>query len=314
MDILALWMLLGIVGIALLLLMSRIRRLNRMLIEIVQPAVVAKKSRLRKQLFSQAKACGAPKNCASEIISAVPKRLLNARAFRDSLTGLWRYEFGLPYEISDDLLWGTYMWPPVKDLYSALRCAYSRLSSPERTQFLERLADQNEHLSAFAEMIPADKIDSEVPLSFEVPGMGVGNRTVDWVIGPLGNRTILLDVKRRTTDLIQQMERLGDGGVAPEPNHDPALLFRSVEDKFIRADPNVCLQGGWIVTDIKQQEDELERAFCALDESKVHFVVIGDWRPDIYTLVRRHQDAQYLLDLFHAERSTRFTYIRRVEE
>lgn len=284
-----------------------------MLIEKVWPAVVSKKSTLRNQLFAQAKTCGEPKNRASEIISAVPKRLLNASAFRDRLTDLWRYEFGLPYEISDDLLWGTHMWPSVKDLYSALRCAYSRLTSPERTLFLERLADQNEHLSAFAEMIPADKIDSAVPLRFEVPGMGVGNRTVDWVIGPLDNRTILLDVKRRKADLIQQMERLGDG-VAPEPNHDPALLFRSVVDKFNQADPDVCLQGAWIVTDIQQEKNELERAFCKLDDSKMHFAVIGDWRPDIYTLVRRNQDEQYLLDLFHAEHSTRFTYMRRVEE
>jgi hypothetical protein len=117
-------------------------------------------------------------------------------------------------------------------------------------------------------------------------------------------------VKRRTTDFIKQAELMGGEGAAPEPDHDPALLFRSVEQKFALADPAERLQGVWIVTDIKQDEEHLHSAFSALDASRVHFAILGDWKPDVYVLVRRDEDRQYLLDLFHAEPSTRFTFRR----
>ncbi len=73
------------------------------------------------------------------------------------------------------------------------------------------------------------------------------------------------------------------------------------------------LQGVWIITDIRQDEENLYGAFTALDASKVHFAILGDWKPDAYVLVRRDEHRQYLLDLFHAEPSTRFTF-RRADE
>jgi len=102
-------------------------------------------------------------------------------------------------------------------------------------------------------MIPGHKIDSAVAAQFEAPGQGVGNCTIDWVIKSNGDRTVLLDVKRRTTDFIKHTERIGNELVAPKPDHDPALLFRSVEKKFEPTDPNLRLQGVWIITDIKRR-------------------------------------------------------------
>ncbi len=113
--------------------------------------------------------------------------------------------------------------------------------------------------------------------------------------------TLAQTVKRRTTDFIQQAERIVTEGAAPEPDHDPAVLFRSVEQKFVAANPSVRLQGAWIFTDIQQEEELLARAFSALDPDKVHFAVFGDWKLDVYVLVRRETDRQYLLDLFREE-------------
>ena len=96
----------------------------------------------------------------------------------------------------------------------------------------------------------------------------------------------------------------------PAPEHDPALLFRSVEQKLIVADPDKVLQGAWIVTDIKQEASELDAAFRSLDAAKVHFAVVGDHRPDIHLLVRREQDRSFLLDLFKATKSERFVFNR----
>lgn len=193
-------------------------------------------------------------------------------------------------------------------LFSAILCAYSRIPQDVRSIYLGRLADPGTHQTALVEMIPGFKVDTTVPVQFEVPGLGVGNTTMDWVIRPHSGRTILLDVKRRTTDFIQQAELMGDKFIAPEPNHDPALLFRSIEKKFNPCSQDLQLQGAWIVTDIKQNEKRLSEAFTALDASKIHFTIFGDWKSDAHILVQRHSDEKYLREIFHAEPSTRFTF------
>lgn len=278
-----------------------------MLIERVLPVFVSAKSTLRKRLFAEAEARGLSNAYADAIESLVPERLINAGAFLDRLTGLWRYEFGVPYNIGERLVIGTNMFVPVESLFSALSCAYLRLPENKRAIYFERLANLDSHQATLAEMIPGYKVDLAVPLEFEVAGMGAGNRTVDWVIGPWSGRNVCLDVKRRIFDLIKHAEGIGAKGAVKEPDHDPNGLFRSVEQKFVEADPDSRLQGAWIVTNIKQDEEQLNLAFAALDPNKVHFAILGDWKPDIYVLARRETDRQYLLKLFRAEPSTRFT-------
>lgn len=279
-----------------------------MFIEQIFPAVVAQKSTLRERLLVEAKARGMLNVDMEEIISIVPSALIDADAFLDKLTNLWRYEFGVPYDIGKDFVWGAHMWVPVHCLFDALSCARSRLPKGKCIDYLKRLAESSKHQTTLVEMIPGHKVDPAVPVQFEVSGRGVGNKTIDWVIGPHNGRTVLLDVKRRTTDFIKQTERIGGESVAPEPNHDPTLLFRSIEEKFESADPNINLQGVWVVTDIKQNENRLSAAFVALSASKVHFAVLGDWKSDAYILATRAEDEQYLRELFHVQESTRFTF------
>jgi hypothetical protein len=279
-----------------------------MFIEQIFPEVVAAKSTLRERLFAEGKARGLSNEDTKAIVSIVPKTLIEAGAFLDKMTSLWRYEFGVPYDIAENLVWGTHMWVPVKSLFTALFCAHSRIPENKRATYLAQLADPDKHQNKLVEMIPVDKVGSTVTVEFEVSGLGAGNSTVDWVIGPQDGRTVLLDVKRRTTDFIRQAEGIDAANAASEPNHDPALLFRSVEQKFLSVEPNSQLQGAWIVTDIKQEEAQLIRAFTALDASKVHFAILGDWKPDVYVLTRRDYDRQYLLNLFRVYSSTRFTF------
>jgi len=281
-----------------------------MLIDEIFPQVVEDKSTLPECLEIEAKAQGFSDERTGEIVSIVPEPLINSECFLDKMTGLWRYEYGLPYKIAGDLVWGTHMWVPVKHLFAAIFNAYLKLPKDKRDSYVKRLADPDKHKDTLVEMIPVCNLDSAVSVDFEVPGRGVGERTIDWVISSSEGRTVLLDVKRRTVDLIKQMEQTSSGGVAPEPEHDPAILFRSVEQKFASSDSNSCLQGVWIVTDIKQNEEELHHAFDNLDSSKVHFAILGDWKPDVYALVRRPEDRQYLLDLFHVEESFRFIFTR----
>ncbi|NQW24544.1 MAG: hypothetical protein HQ475_14005 [SAR202 cluster bacterium] len=278
-----------------------------MLIEQVFPSVVSEKSTLRERLLAEALTRGISTEYTEKIESIVPKPLVNAGAFLDRLTGLWRYEFGVPYDIAENRIWGTQMWLPVEHLFNALFCAHSRLLESERTIYLERLANPDLHHDTLVEMIPAHKVGATVPLDFEVAGLSVGNRTVDWVINPQGGRSVLLDVKRRTVDFVHHVGSVGADSAPTEPDHEPSLLFRNVEEKFVEADPDIQLQGVWIHTTIKQDAERLAVAYAALNASKVHFAILGDWKPDIYVLARKDTDRQYLLNLFSAVPSIRFT-------
>ena len=62
----------------------------------------------------------------------------------------------------------------------------------------------------------------------------------------------------------------------PEPADDPALVFRSIEEKFVPA--------AWIVTDIKQEQMALAKAFERLDSGKVHFL---EMRATTFALLTR---------------------------
>lgn len=279
-----------------------------MFIEQICPAVVADKSTLLERLFAEGKARGLSDEDAKAIVATVPKTLIEAGAFLDKMTSLWRYEFGVPYDIAENLVWGTHMWVPVENLFTALFCAHSHISENKRATYLAQLTEPKKHQDKLVEMIPADKVGFTAKIEFEVSGMGAGNRTVDWAIRTQDDRTVLLDVKRRTLDFLRQAEGIDAENAAPEPDHDPALLFRSVEQKFLSAEPDARLQGAWIVTDIKQEEDQLVRAFTSLDAKKVHFAILGDWKPDVYVLARRDVDRQYLLNLFRVDSSTRFTF------
>jgi hypothetical protein len=279
-----------------------------MLIDNVFPEMAAAKSTLTARLVAQATSRGLSPKQITTLLSIIPPPLSEAGAFLDKLTGIWRYEFGIPYQVGDSLVWGTHMWEEVSHLLDALLCVLHRVPEKKRASYLRLLSIPTKHQQTLVEMIPGMKVDENVAVDFEVGGLGNGNRTVDWVIGPFCGRTVLCDVKRRTRDFLDQFERLDDSPVAPEPNHDPAVLFRNVEHKFNSRSPDEYLQGAWIVTDIAQEETRLLDAFAALNPNKVHFAVLGDWQSDAHVLVRREGDRPYLHSLFRMAASSRFIF------
>lgn len=279
-----------------------------MLIDQVLREVVAETSTLRERLIIEAKENGMLEAEIASLLAVVPAQLLDAGAFLDELTRLWRYEFGIPFNIGNSHYWGTHMWVPVGHLFIALHCARTRLSDTQFNDYVARLCNPEKHHATLVEMIPAQKVDSNVPLEFEVAGLGAGNRTVDWVVHPGHGPFVLLDVKNRTADFIKQAEQMAADPSAQVPIHNPALLFRSIEEKFLPSDPDVQLQGAWICTHIQQDEQLLEMSFSALSSDKVHFAILGDWESDAHVLARRPEDQLLLLDLFRLQPSTRFTF------
>lgn len=278
-----------------------------MMIDQVFPHVVGDRGSLKDQLLQRAKTQGLSVEQATERLAPVPIPLIDAGAFLDKLTGLWRYEFGVPFKINGSLVWGAHMWVPVDHLHRAIITANARLSEQERSAYYARLNEPERHAATLAEMIPGSKVHAYLPAQFEVAGLGAGNSTVDWVVHA-PDRRVLLDVKSRSKDFIEQLTREDGSKVMPEPEHDPALLFRSLDKKFLSANPNEALQGVWIATHIQQNADALNKAFAALDSDKVHFAILGDWEPDIHVLSRRDADREYLLELFAATPSNRFTF------
>lgn len=279
-----------------------------MLIDQLLPRVIAERSSLRERLAIE----GATREMAhvevTPLIAQLPDEFLNAGAFLDRLTSIWRYEFGMPFDIASNHYWGTHMWVPVTNLFVALECAAIRLEEQDFTHYVARLANQASHQDALVEMIPASKVSPAVQLKFEIAGLGEGNRTVDWVIQAPNGPTVLLDVKNRSVDFIRQAEKMAADELAQRPGHDPIVIFSSVEQKFLPANPDRQLQGVWICTRIKQQEQMLNIAFSSLCRDRVHFAILGDWKSDAYVLARRPEDQQFLYDLFNLQPSTRFTF------
>lgn len=274
------------------------------------PAVVSEVDQVRARLHAEGEAAGLRREDIDAINASAPTHFLDQGCFLDRLSNLWRYEYGEPYELNGKLIWGTHMWIPVRHLVLVLHCALNRLPAGKRQHYFARLADSGHHMNALVEMIPGLRVGGSVAVEFESEGMGEGNATIDWSVGPVDGRRILIDVKRRTKDYLEQAaDTPAAATVSPEPKHDPALLFRSLEGKFRDADPDAALQGAWIVTDIQQPEDSLQAAFNALDARKVHFAILGDWQNDVYVLARRPEDREFVMRLLHLRESARFTFV-----
>jgi hypothetical protein len=278
-----------------------------MLIDVFASHAVAARSTLKDRLLEDVLSAGMTVQSADALVALLPEAMKDVCAFLDNGTGLWRYEFGEPYELGEEHLFGTHMWPPVTHLRLALEAARNWVLPPKRQAFLKRLSDRRKHWLVLAEMMPVSRLKATATANFEVVGLGQGNTDVDWLIS-VGARRVALDVKSRHADLLQQATRKDESGFMPEPGHDPSLLFRGLTKKFREVDPDQLLQGAWITTHIKQHDEKLRLAFQALPDC-IHFAVLGDWEPDIFVISRREQDTPFLLETFGAIQSARFTYI-----
>lgn len=245
---------------------------------------------------------GISREVVQGVVALVPESLKAAPCFLDRLTGLWRYDFGEPLDWpSGGVAVGTTMFQSVDVLYDVLSIAQRRLPPSQLSNYLVRLADPNKHDDLLFEFAPIARLDGSISSTYEVVGFGDGNRTIDWLLRPEEGPPILLEVKNRTKDLLQSLTRVQEGdqsadGSAPVPNHDANLLFASVEQKFRPTSPTEMIQVVWIGTDLRQEEDELRRAFVLLDPSKVHVAILGDWRRRVRPDERDNREAAHTSD------------------
>lgn len=275
-----------------------------MIIDKIFPQVVGKKATMEKCLTEEGISKGEAADKIDVLLSSIPLKLLNADCFFDKMTKLWRYEYGLPFTVANGkYLYGTHMWPSVRNLFSVLSCAILKLPNRRRRDYFTKLTNLEKHWDTLVEFLPIIRLSEDVSFCYEVP-TGVGNLNADWGISANDGRMILVDVKRRFRDLLELVDRIENGekdpdGTAPAPTHDVGLMFRSSENKYAQKDPDQQLQGVWIETALKQEEGELQTKFSMLDDSNLHFAIFGGWEPGVKLLSKRSEDFQFLLELFN---------------
>lgn len=278
----------------------------------VPPEFIVEKSHLLGAFRKVAEVLDHPMAVVEKLIGDLPPDLRAAPAFLDSMTNMWRYEYGGAYDRmpNDQTVSGTNKWPAVMFLYFASFAAHCRLDVTQLRAWLARLGDPPKHLSVVIEMRPIINVPPSVPVQFEVVGHGEGNRTLDWIISPPGERPLLIDVKDRPVSLLKHLEQImpamQQGANPPVPRApDPSDLFRDTVEKFRSVDRTVQLQGVWIHAHIKEDRKRLLAYFGSLDEQRLHFAILGGWEPDATILARSEDDRDYVSKILNIEPSDR---------
>jgi hypothetical protein len=91
-----------------------------------------------------------------EIIKLLPQNLKETPAFKDALTGKWRYDFGDPYSIDNGKkeLFGTDQCPQVEWLFRSVSEMQIVLTDSQLLEYLQRLGNTSKHLDTLVECSP----------------------------------------------------------------------------------------------------------------------------------------------------------------
>jgi hypothetical protein len=205
------------------------------------------------------------------------------------------------------------MFPEVERLFDVLGCAAWRLAPEKLDTYLARLTSRTKHEDTLIEFAPILRLPDDVHVEYEVSGAGHGNTTVDWLIEAPGQPKLLLEVKNRIRDLIESFEaikRQDPDQPVPEPRHDHRLLFKSVTQKFKSRESHETIQGVWIKTGLKQEEEDLRTAFDALTPGHLHAAVLGTWDEKAYVLANDASTRRRVLSILRLRQNAGLIFKR----
>lgn len=268
---------------------------------------------LDKAFFSFGKSLGDHDDLINDLLILLPNEIKMTPAFFHNLIKKWCYEYGDYFDRmpEDYILIGSEQFPEIEDFYLGIRAIKKHLTEPEILSFINRLKDPSKHLITLAELAPLVRIQDGVVPQYEIPRLGEGNRTIDWLFTPKSDTPILLDVKYRIKDLLEHMQQIIPSihaGVnqIPPPINNSAILFKDTVEKFIARSPKEYLQGVWIHSHIKQDKVALWDYFKALDMNKLHFAIMSRWDGNAYVLYRDDINVKYIYDFFNLKHSETF--------
>lgn len=243
---------------------------------------------------------------AKSVFDLLPPAVQQAPGFNDKLTGIWRYEFGLPYSVgkgkAKTQVIGTNIAHKVSVLFHGLRILRGLVSNSQLSLFCKRLADKNKHLDHLSELDPILRPRTSFKADYEPTGFAKGNRKVDWHISFSDNSSCLLAVKHRYRALISNMGEIGprlSSGEKPFPAEPPLPegIFQDSQEKFVPIVGNRW-QGIWILTDTYYDDAALKTDFDSLDVTRIQFAVLTHFEGDARILARNNLLKNWIKEKF----------------
>jgi len=240
---------------------------------------------------------------AQEIFVLLPETLKRAPAFKDRLTGIWRYEYGIPYTIGNGanqrFLLGTDQAPKVSVLFNGIRALCKHLSYEHLRQFLKRLENREKHLDLLSELDPIMRPVINFVAEYEPNGYASGNRKIDWLIKFEDDCNYLIDVKNRIKGILNFAEEIAQKGKSNVQSSAPPPIevFKSCEIKFLPVKQGY-LQGIWVLTNVYYDDILLQKFFNDLNDSLIQFAVFTHFEGKARILTKRAEIKSQLMTKF----------------
>lgn len=240
---------------------------------------------------------------AEKVFNLLPNSIKDAPAFKDRLTGIWRYEYGVPYTIGSGtnqyFILGTDQAPKVSVLLDGIRALSQHTSYGQLLSFCKKLENREKHLDFLAELDPVMRPTMDFTADYEPNGYASGDRRIDWLIRFHDGSSCLIDVKNRIRGLIDffdEINRKGKNNLSDSPPL-PDGVFNSSEIKFLPAKKG-RFQGLWLLTNVYYDDELLKETFYNLDENLMQFTVLTHFEGETRILSRKPEIKSWLIEKF----------------
>lgn len=240
---------------------------------------------------------------AERVFALLPDSLKNAPSFKDRMTGIWRYEYGIPYVVGkgnkEKIVIGTDQAPKVSVLLNGIRALSQHTPYEQLLSFCKKLENKHKHLDFLAELDPLMRPSVDFTADYEPDGYASGNRKIDWLIRFHDGSSCLIDVKNRIRGLIDFFDginRKGKNNFSDSPPL-PDGVFNSSEIKFLPAKKG-RFQGLWLLTSVYYDDELLKETFYNLDENLMQFTVLTHFEGEARILSRKPEIKSWLIEKF----------------
>lgn len=240
---------------------------------------------------------------AERVFELLPESLRGAPAFRDRMTGIWRYEYGVPYVVGkgnkEKIVIGTDQAPKVSVLLDGIRALSQHTSYEQLLSFCKKLENRQKHLDFLAELDPIIRPSMDFTADYEPDGYASEDRKIDWLIRFHDGSSCLIDVKNRIRGLIDFLDEINKNGKNNFSDSPPLPkgVFNSSGIKFLPAKKG-RFQGLWVLTNVYYDDELLKEMFYNLDENLIEFTVLTHFKGESRVLSTKPEIKSWLIEKF----------------